>query len=207
MRALAVCLLLLVPAAGASGQAYWEEMLAHAQPVAAPVIRAATPAQQPAAAAVEVRWSPGGGCADLLVRAIDGAHRMVDAAIYSVNHPAITSALITAHRRGVKVRVIADRSESGVKTSGTKALGLAHVPLQIRRGSGGGIMHVKLLVVDGATAFAGSYNWTTRAETANDEVLLTVREPAAVRALASGFERLWGRPFDATHRSPATAGP
>src|SRR5437016_3898136 len=59
---------------------------------------------------VEVRFSPKGGCTDLLVRVIKSARREILVQGYSFTADPITYGLIEARKRGVEVEILLDRS-------------------------------------------------------------------------------------------------
>ena len=56
-------------------------------------------------------FTPPRGCAAQIVAEIDAATTTVRAQLYTFTSHAIADALMRAHRRGVDVQVIADRSE------------------------------------------------------------------------------------------------
>jgi phosphatidylserine/phosphatidylglycerophosphate/cardiolipin synthase-like enzyme len=140
---------------------------------------------------VEARFSPGGGCTSEMVRAIDSATSTVDLAIYSLNHPAITGSILAAARRGVRVRMVADKTQAAGRSSKTGDVERAKIPIHIQRGTGGGIQHLKMAIIDRKVALAGSFSWTVPGESKNDEILLTIRDKPTVVRCAGKFEQLW----------------
>ena len=79
---------------------------------------ALTPSNPP----VQVYFSPNGGCTDAIINQIDNAksERLVQA--YSFTSNAIAKALLEAHKRGVKVEAILDKSQKTQKYSGATFL-------------------------------------------------------------------------------------
>src|SRR5688500_15215372 len=79
------------------------------------------PTTQPTPAAEEdgirVYFSPRGGAAEAVIHAINGATQSLDVAVYSVTHAEIAKAIVDAHKRGVKVRIVLDRMQSSGKYS------------------------------------------------------------------------------------------
>ena len=71
---------------------------------------------------VQVYFSPNGGCTDAIINQIDNAksERLVQA--YSFTSNAIAKALLEAHKRGVKVEAILDKSQKTQKYSGATFL-------------------------------------------------------------------------------------
>jgi phosphatidylserine/phosphatidylglycerophosphate/cardiolipin synthase-like enzyme len=59
----------------------------------------------------EVYFSPNGGCTDVIVRELDKAQSAVLVQAYSFTSYKIAMALLNAHKRGVKVEIILDKSQ------------------------------------------------------------------------------------------------
>src|SRR5258708_14690480 len=89
---------------------------------------------------------------------INSAEASVDVEIYEFDRPDLADALIGAHRRGVRVRVVEDPTVTvNAATSARLRLAGAEVlifPVQLRQ-----IDHVKLLIIDSGTAIFGGMNW------------------------------------------------
>jgi phosphatidylserine/phosphatidylglycerophosphate/cardiolipin synthase-like enzyme len=64
----------------------------------------------PATGTVQVAFTPGDDAGKLIVDAIDSAQHQVLVQAFSFTHRKIAEALIAAKRRGVDVKVIADRT-------------------------------------------------------------------------------------------------
>ncbi|MFA6151998.1 MAG: phospholipase D-like domain-containing protein [Chitinophagaceae bacterium] len=58
------------------------------------------------------------------------------------------------------------------------------------RGSRGGLMHNKFCVVDNQTVITGSYNWSTNAETRNDENITIQKDPELATKFSVEFRAL-----------------
>jgi phosphatidylserine/phosphatidylglycerophosphate/cardiolipin synthase-like enzyme len=58
-----------------------------------------------------VCFTPGGNCTQLIIQALHGAQRTVLVQAYSFTSAPIAKALLDAHKRGVKVQVILDKSQ------------------------------------------------------------------------------------------------
>ena len=117
---------------------------------------------------------------------LDGARRRIDVEVYELGRGDMIDALIAAHRRGVKVTVIADESEDHTAASvlQLRAAGVTVVDYPLRKQM---IDHVKLLVADSQVAAVGGINWGA-STAANHDVDLEIRGPA-VRNLERVFDR------------------
>lgn len=161
---------------------------------AAALLHAQAAAQWPhpsqRAAAVEAAFSPGGAQA-LVLREIGSATRSIDLAAYSFTSPKIAQALVDAHKRGVRVRAVLDKSQLSERYTG--ATFLANTGIEVRINSRYAIMHNKFLVIDGQTVQTGSFNYTRAAVERNAENVIVVRgNPAIAQAYSDEWSRLWG---------------
>ncbi|MHB1974634.1 MAG: DUF4158 domain-containing protein [Acidimicrobiales bacterium] len=85
-----------------------------------------------------------------------GARHSIELEMYELGNPAIVSALESARRRGVTVRVVSDPTEYQSRTSDAD---LAHGGVAVRKLTVHcGIDHVKLLVVNDARVLVGGVN-------------------------------------------------
>lgn len=114
-------------------------------------------------------------CATAVVNLFNEAKKTVNVAIYSLTEPDIVNATIAANNRGVKVTVLADRTESKNTNMAAMITKLTQsgvdVRLAIRQTA---LVHNKVGIFDSQTICTGSFNWTNNAEKNNDENLLVV---------------------------------
>lgn len=124
-------------------------------------------------APVQVYFSPNGGCSQAIVREIDAAKSQILVQAYSFTSRAIAKALMMAHKRGVTVEVILDRSQTLEKYNPAKFLTNSKVPTFVDKNEG--IAHSKIMIIDGYTIITGSFNFTNAAEYKNVENLLIIK--------------------------------
>jgi phosphatidylserine/phosphatidylglycerophosphate/cardiolipin synthase-like enzyme len=163
--------------------AIWASLLSRASLLLVFIVIGAAPkgafAAVPAAT-IETCFAPEHDCAALAARAIDRAEREILVGAYGLTTGAgIVEALLRAHRRGVDVRLIADKTTPCGRNSGIAPLASAGVPVWIDHSAR--IAHAKTMVIDGAVTVNGSYNWT-RGAAANSEDLNLVASPAVAEA-------------------------
>ena len=153
------------------------------------------------------RQDPDNGLA-WLERQLHGARRRLDLSLFVFSAQTIADTLAQLHRRGVRLRVLADpgfasRSYSevldllGVQLSDhrcrleadnrpwTTPVEAAGIPRLAR----GDKLHHKVAILDGQRVISGSFNWSPSAAFTNDETLLRIDSPL----LAAHFEREMGR--------------
>lgn len=134
-------------------------------------------------------FSPNQGTADVVIGFIDRCNVYLDIAMYSLTYDPITDALIRAHERGVKIRVLMDKSQAGNKYADDEKLETAGI--QVLRDRKSGLMHHKFAIGDGTAVGLGSFNWTKNAETSNSENWNVVRLKYAIEEYQVEFNRLW----------------
>jgi phosphatidylserine/phosphatidylglycerophosphate/cardiolipin synthase-like enzyme len=116
---------------------------------------------------VEVYFSPKGGCTEAVVKELDKAKTTVLVQAYSFTSVPIAKALVDAHKRGVDIKVILDKSQRTEKYSSADFVQHAGIPIWIDAKHA--IAHNKIMILDGETILTGSFNFTTAAEEHNAE--------------------------------------
>jgi len=124
---------------------------------------------------IEVYFSPRGGCTEAVVKELAAAKSTVLVQAYSFTSAPIAKALVDAHKRGVKVEVILDKSQKGEKY--TSADFVLHAGIRTLIDAKHPIAHNKIMVIDSVTVITGSFNFTKAAEEGNAENLLVIRSP------------------------------
>jgi hypothetical protein len=102
---------------------------------------------------IEVHFSPHGGCTEAVVKELDSAKTTVLLQAYSFTSAPIAKALLAAHKRGVKVEVILDKSQKTAKYSEADFLVNVGIPAKIDARHT--IAHNKVMVIDGQTVITG----------------------------------------------------
>jgi phosphatidylserine/phosphatidylglycerophosphate/cardiolipin synthase-like enzyme len=104
---------------------------------------------------------------------------------YSFTSAPIAKALLDAHKRGVPVQVILDKSQRTDKYSAADFQADQGVPTKIDAAHA--IAHNKLMVIDIETVITGSFNFTEAAQEKNAENVLIIRDSA----LAAQYTQNW----------------
>lgn len=126
----------------------------------------------------EACFTPGEDCTERLVRLLDGAQREILVQAYSFTSAPIAKALRDAHRRGVAIIVLLDKSQRTERYSSADFLAHAGIPVFIDAAHA--IAHNKVMLIDGATLVTGSFNFTKAAQERNAENLLVLRGDAGL---------------------------
>jgi cardiolipin synthase len=108
-----------------------------------------------------------------LLNLIQAAQKTIHVAMFTFTHPDLAHALVGAHQRGVKVRVVADRScGKGASKRALDTLRKGGVCVSLSEGSS--LLHHKLCSIDGNVLINGSTNWTRAAFSKNDDLFLVI---------------------------------
>jgi len=136
-----------------------------------------------------VCFSPAGQC-DIKINSFAAAAKStVDIAIYSLTLPSFAQTLVKLSQSGVKIRIVADKSEAKSPSSLIASLVKAGIPTKF--GNVRGIMHNKFMIIDGRMLETGSFNYTTNATAANAENQIYLDNPDVVAQYHAQFELLW----------------
>lgn len=136
----------------------------------------------------DVYFSPNGGCTEAIVQEIDHAKKEILVQAYSFTSKPISKALLDAHKRGVKVEVILDKSQRSEKYSSADFF--AHAGIHTYIDSTHAIAHNKIMCLDQITLITGSFNFTKAAEEKNAENLLIIKgnKPLTERYIKNYYE-------------------
>ncbi len=111
-----------------------------------------------------------------IINLIRDADRFVYFAIYTFTRTDIKDALLAAKYRGLEVKGITDRNQTGSLESQNKIITeLKKEGITVYEQDHSAIMHLKTVVTEKAYA-SGSFNWTSSATNLNDEVLEVGRD-------------------------------
>ncbi|MDE2089942.1 MAG: phospholipase D family protein [Gammaproteobacteria bacterium] len=135
---------------------------------------------------VIVAFSPHGDATRVIVNAIDHARRQILVQAYGFSSRPILQALALAHRRGVEVRVILDKSNQTERYSGATYMMNNGIPVYIDGRVR--IAHNKVMIFDGVAVLTGSFNFTRAAQDENAENILLVEDSPE---LARAYIRDW----------------
>lgn len=137
--------------------------------------------------------------------AIHAAAHSIRIKMFVFSHPRLVDAVITAHRRGVSVRVMLNPSRrNGESDNHDVRITLDAAGIEVRASNPTfEVTHEKSMVVDDAQAFVESLNWTTQNFTATrDYAVITLHDPE-VAEIIDCFEADWRRetfnPGDLAH--------
>lgn len=122
-----------------------------------------------------------------------GAHRSVDIVMYEIDDPVIERELAADASRGVRVRVILNRTYTTSENAGAFAYLRARGVAVRWASSRFFLTHEKSVVVDRSTAVVMTLNLTPRYYTTSRDFAVVDTVPADVAAIKSAFSSDWTR--------------
>lgn len=153
-------------------------------------------AELPASGTVEVLFTPWDDAEGALIRAIESTKESLYVQAFLFTSRSLARALIAAHRRGVRVRVLADRAMA-VNGENSQIPLLAAAGIEVRLETRYAAAHNKIMLIDAEgnrpVVVTGSYNFTFSAQARNAENLLILR---GNRELARAYLANWRRHRD-----------
>ncbi len=134
-------------------------------------------------------FSPGESCRKAIIDCCHQARKAIDICVFTISDNPISEALITAHKRGTKVRIITDDDKS--HDDGSDIDMLRNSGIAVEMDNSPSHMHHKFAIFDKAKLLNGSFNWTRSASERNQENILITYHPKALAEFQSCFEGLW----------------
>ncbi len=163
-----------------------EWLLAVAKTVATPTGPKAVPRRGEIA---EALFEPRQNCPARLRSLIDGCLSGLDVCVFTITDNSLTRAVLAAHRRRVKVRIVTDDLKS--LDRGSDVMRLRDAGIEVRFDADPNHMHHKFALFDRRLVVTGSYNWTRGAAEGNHENIVVTDDQGLVEQFGEEFDRLW----------------
>jgi len=126
---------------------------------------------------------------EAIIPLINSAQKSIRFLAFSFTDYPMAKAMIDRAAVGVDVAGVFEKVGSSTDAAELRTLYCAGVPA--RRDENGGFMHNKLVIVDERYVVTGSLNFSTSAETSNDENVLIIDNPDIAKLYMEEFERIW----------------
>jgi len=143
----------------------------------------------------------GSGIDQHIVPLLNSATQRIDLTSFDLNLPPVLDALVSAQQRGVQVRVVYDgkngeqtldtaKSPTGAAIDAVAVLKDAGIPL-VDGGRSNGLMHDKMIIIDGKTLVVGSWNMSYNDTFRNNNNVLVITDPTLVANYQAKFNELF----------------
>lgn len=126
---------------------------------------------------------------EAIIPLLNSAQKSIRFLAFSFTDYPMAKAMIDRAAVGVNVAGVFEKVGSSTDSAELRTLYCAGVPA--RRDGNGGFMHNKVVIVDERYVVTGSLNFSTNAETSNDENVLIIDNPDIARLYMQEFERVW----------------
>jgi cardiolipin synthase len=133
---------------------------------------------------------PGEAIRAAALAAIAAANHSIDIEMFVLSDRLVMEALLSAARRGVRLRVLLDPTQPQ-NAAAAVLLEPAGAVVRFYRQLEDELLHAKLGIFDTGTTLFGSCNWSRSGFTRNHELDLLVREPRLARAFLSRMDQDW----------------
>jgi phosphatidylserine/phosphatidylglycerophosphate/cardiolipin synthase-like enzyme len=143
----------------------------------------------------------GHGIDNDVVAEVGKAQRTIDVTSFDLNLPSFINGLVAAKQRGVQVRVVYDGTNGSQSLDANQSpTGQAFDAVSVMKNAGiqlandgrsNGLMHDKIIIVDGKILFMGSWNMSYNDTFRNNNNLLEITNPALVANYQAKFNELF----------------
>jgi len=137
-----------------------------------------------------VYFSPNGGCENQVISWINRANSTIHILIYSFTIDRIGDALVVAHNRGVNISIVFEKEQMIQECEYRK---LKAEGINVRNDTNSGLLHDKIMIIDGTIVLTGSFNYSVAGEEKNNENLIIVRSTSVAGIYEAEFERIWNQ--------------
>lgn len=140
---------------------------------------------------LEVYFLPEDDVENRLLELVGSAQQSVDFLAYSLTLDYLGRTLIELETNGVSVRGVMDADQAASNQGGEYET-LTKAGLDVRLDPFDGLMHHKVIIIDGKTVVFGSANFTRSGLFSNDENLIILKDPTTAGLFETEFERIYG---------------
>lgn len=131
---------------------------------------------------------------NVIIPFVQGAESSVYFMAFSFTDYPLADAMIQRRLRDLDVAGVFEAFGSTSEAAEMRTLFCGDVP--VRQDGNGGFLHHKVIIVDERYVITGSLNFSTRAETTNDENVIILDNPEIARLYVEEFERVWALGMD-----------
>ena len=146
-------------------------------------------AQTHAQADVAACFVPAERCTGQIVAALDGAQSEIRVQAFAFSSRPIAGALVAAHRRGVDVQLVLDRSNQRFRGGVSESVVTAGIPVFVDWQPA--IAHSKVMIIDRHLVIGGSFNYSASANKRNAENVTFINSPEVARWFLANWLARW----------------
>jgi phosphatidylserine/phosphatidylglycerophosphate/cardiolipin synthase-like enzyme len=153
-------------------------------------------------AKTEIHYSPEEDLERIDINLIRTAQHTIDMPMYAFTDRYLAEAVRDRAAHGVKIRIYRDQGQFEEEEGRSSRRNTANDPIsmfkdqpniQIRVKGSSTLQHLKSYCIDGKVLRDGSANWSPSGEKRQDNSLIIVADPAAIRHFEQVFDQIWNR--------------
>ena len=122
---------------------------------------------------------------------INNAKGYIYIPVFYITKKELVNELISAHKRGVEVKIINDATNASNKH--TIHHQLREAGIKVKTENYAGKLHSKAMIIDDEYSIIGSMNFTNSGEKRNDENVVIIKDEEIAQYLKSTFLKLWDK--------------
>lgn len=122
---------------------------------------------------------------------INNAKSYIYIPVFYITKKELVNELISAHKRGVEVKIINDATNASNKH--TIHHKLREAGIKVKTENYAGKLHSKAMIIDDEYSIIGSMNFTNSGEKRNDENVVIIKDEEIAKYLKSTFLKLWDK--------------
>lgn len=138
---------------------------------------------------INAYFSPDDDVERIILKRLQNAKSSIHFMAFSFTSAGIGEMMIRKHKEGVTVRGLFERKGSRTGHSQYTKMKVEGLPVRVDRGRG--LMHHKVIVIDGELVIMGSYNFSKNASRSNDENILIIGSREIAQEFLAEFKRLY----------------
>ncbi len=131
-----------------------------------------------------------GGIDTQLVTALNNVRSTLDIAAFEFNNVVLTEAVLAAHQRGVRIRMVTD-NEHGLNDRDTTIGQFVAAGIPVVDDGRSALMHNKFMILDSTYVWTGSWNYTINDTYRNNNNALSIRSQQAVQNYQREFNEMF----------------
>jgi phosphatidylserine/phosphatidylglycerophosphate/cardiolipin synthase-like enzyme len=137
---------------------------------------------------VENYFAPEDKVANRVAQRLAQAQQSIHFLAFSFTSDVLGKAVIERAKAGIEVKGVFETT--GSETQFSELAPMKKAGIDVLQDGNPYSMHHKVFIIDGRTVIFGSYNFSSNADTDNDENLLIVDDPALAQAFEAEFQRV-----------------
>lgn len=157
-------------------------------------------------------FSPDSYAEDVVVKALESAKKSIDISMFTLTSPRVVRAIAAAHARGLKVRVLVDKSQhdEDFMKPFVDWLAFQGIPLKVNAGPNvdgpeyAEKNHNKFAILDGKLVLTGSTNWTKSGFYTNFDNIFLLTDVTDVKGFVAFYDDMFKSRRSERYMPPAS---